>query len=67
MLAYTAVDGLRAISRDFDLAWQPSVGDDLVPSGRNWRTSFQASQRRAQQALAALLALLPVGIMLSQR
>lgn len=67
MLAYTAVDGLRAISRDFDFDWQPTVGDALVPSGRTWRTSFQASQRRAQQAMAALLALLPVSIMMSQR
>ena len=29
MLAYTAVDGLRVISRDFDFDWQPEVGENL--------------------------------------
>ncbi|MFT4039843.1 MAG: hypothetical protein QM692_16820 [Thermomicrobiales bacterium] len=57
MLAYTAVDGLRAISRDFDMDWAPSVNDDLVATRRDWRDSFVGGRRLA----AALVALLPLG------
>jgi hypothetical protein len=63
MLAYTAVDGLRAISRDFDLDWQPDVHEDPIPVRRNWRTSL----RGGQQALGTLLALLPLGAIAWQR
>ena len=56
MLAYTAMDGLRAISRDFDMEWAPSVNDDLVATRRDWRASF-SSGRRLAAAFAALLPL----------
>ena len=62
MLAYTAVDGLRAISRDFDLDWQPQVGEDLAVLRRDWRTSFRNRQRLRRYALGALAALLPWGV-----
>lgn len=58
MLAYTAVDGLRAISRDFDLDWQPDVRDDLHSTRR---PSFRTSQRLGRYSLTALVALLPFG------
>lgn len=61
MLAYTAVDGLRAISRDFDLEWQPSVSEGSTVSGRDWHASLRVGQRIGQQALAAFLALIPLG------
>lgn len=57
MLAYTAVDGLRAISRDFDLHWQPDLTDGRAASGRDWRTSLRATR----QLLSALAFLLPIG------
>jgi hypothetical protein len=62
MLAYTAVDGLRAISRDFDLHWQPEIHDGLAASGRDWRDGLRTGQRIGQQALGAFLALLPLGV-----
>jgi hypothetical protein len=57
MLAYTAVDGLRAISRDFDLHWQPDIDDRLATSGRGWRVAL----RTGRQVLSALALLLPFG------
>lgn len=57
MLAYTAVDGLRAISRDFDLDWQPDVNEGLAASSRNWRDAL----RTGRQVLSAIALLLPVG------
>lgn len=57
MLAYTAVDGLRAISRDFDLHWQPDLTDREAAPSRDWR----ATLRRGRQMLAALALLLPIG------
>jgi hypothetical protein len=67
MLAYTAVDGLRAISRDFDLDWQPDVHEDPIPVRRDWRTSLRGGQGLGRQALGLLLALLPLGAMAWQR
>ncbi len=67
MLAYTAVDGLRAISRDFDLDWQPQVNESLAASGRDWRNSPRAGQHLARLALGAFLALLPLGAIAWQR
>lgn len=67
MLAYTAVDGLRAISRDFDLAWQPQVNEGLAASGLDWRHRPRAGQHLARLALGAFLALLPVGATAWQR
>lgn len=67
MLAYTAVDGLRAISRDFDLDWRPDVNDDLTPGRRNWRTHLRDGQEIGRHALGALLALLPLGATAWQR
>jgi hypothetical protein len=61
MLAYTAVDGLRAISRDFDLDWQPESGEFLSAPRRDWRRSFQGGQRLDRYSLGALVALLPFG------
>ena len=61
MLAYTAVDSLRVISRDFDIEWQPEVGELLASPRRNWRSSFQNGQRPGRYALSALAALLPFG------
>jgi hypothetical protein len=61
MLAYTAVDGLRAISRDFDLDWQPDVRDDSPAARRDWRRSVRANQRLGRYFLPALVALLPFG------
>lgn len=61
MLAYTAVDSLRVISRDFDIDWQPAVGENLAAPRRSWRTSFQDGQRLGRYALSALAALLTVG------
>lgn len=57
MLAYTAVDGLRAISRDFDLHWQPDVDDRGAATGRNWRGALRAGR----QALSAIALILPFG------
>ena len=57
MLAYTAVDGLCAISRDFDLHWQPEVHDGLAASGRDWRNAL----RTGRQVLSAMALLLPFG------
>ena len=57
MLAYTAVDGLRAISRDFDLHWQPNVNESLTTGWLGWRTSFRAGR----QALSAIAVVLPFG------
>jgi hypothetical protein len=57
MLAYTAIDGLRAISRDFDLNWQPDIDDRLATSGREWRTSLGVGR----QVLTAIALLLPFG------
>jgi hypothetical protein len=67
MLAYTAVDGLRAISRDFDLDWQPNVTEDRTPIRPNWQTGLRASQRVGRRALGAFLALLPIGEIVLQR
>ena len=58
MLAYTAVDGLRAISRDFDLDWQPTMNEELAATARNWRRSLLSSRR----AVSALALLLPLGV-----
>ncbi|MCA9863527.1 MAG: hypothetical protein R2853_05735 [Thermomicrobiales bacterium] len=58
MLAYTAVDGLRAISRDFDLHWQPDVTANAAASGRDWRTAL----RPGRQALGAIALLLACGV-----
>ena len=55
MLMYTAVDGLRAISRDFDLHWQPDVNANLTAGQRDCRTSFRAGR----QVLSTLAHLLP--------
>ena len=60
MLAYTAVDGLRAISRDFDLDWH-LVSDDTSAVHRDWRESFRAGQRSGRRAFNMLAALLPIG------
>jgi hypothetical protein len=57
MLAYTAVDGLRAISRDFDLHWQPDINENLTAGQRDWRISLRAGR----QALSAIALLLPFG------
>lgn len=67
MLAYTAVDGLRAISRDFDLDWQPQVNDDLTAARRTWRASVRSAQRHGRQTLGALVTLLPLGLIAWQR
>ena len=67
MLAYTAVDGLRAISRDFDLYWQPEVHEGLTASGRDWRNAPRAGQHIARLAFGAFLALLPLGAITWQR
>jgi hypothetical protein len=61
MLAYTAVDSLRVISRDFDLNWQPEIGESLSVPRRNWRTSVQDGQRLGRNVFGALAALLLVG------
>jgi len=61
MLAYTAVDGLRVISRDFDFDWQPEVGENFSATRRGWRNSFQDGQRLGRYSLGALVALLPFG------
>lgn len=61
MLAYTAVDGLRAISRDFDLDWQPAMNGDLTVARRNWRSSFPMGSGLGRQIVGALVALLPFG------
>ncbi|MBL8129497.1 MAG: hypothetical protein JNM64_17815 [Chloroflexia bacterium] len=58
MLAYTAVDGLHAISRDFDLHWQPDVTDAPTAAHRDWRINLGAGR----QALSTLALLLPVGL-----
>ncbi len=57
MLAYTAVDGLRAISRDFDLHWQPDINEDLAASGRGWRGAL----RTVRRVVGAIALLLPFG------
>jgi hypothetical protein len=62
MLAYTAVDSLRAISRDFDLDWQPTVSENVAASSRNWRGSLRTGQGPAPRILGALLALLPISV-----
>lgn len=67
MLAYTAVDGLRAISRDFDLDWQPSINDGPVVSSRAWHRNLRPSGRLGAQVFAAILALLPLGAIVWQR
>jgi hypothetical protein len=61
MLAYTAVDGLRAISRNFDLDWQPAIGEQLSSPRPRWRTSFGEGQRPSRNALGILAALLTFG------
>ena len=61
MLAYTAVDGLRVISRDFDLDWQPSMNDDLAVARHGWRSSLPRGHGRRGQIVGALVALLPFG------
>ncbi len=61
MLAYTAVDGLRAISRDFDLNWQPDVNENLSIARRNRRSSVRSGQHIGRQVLGAFLAQLPLG------
>ena len=67
MLAYTAVDGLRAISRDFDLDWQPALNDDFPVTRRHWRSGVRSGQRVGQQPLGAFLALLPFAAIAWQR
>jgi hypothetical protein len=62
MLAYTALDGLRVISRDFDFDWQPEVGEPLSTPRRNWRTSFGDSRRLGRNALWTLAGLVPFGV-----
>ena len=61
MLAYTAVDSLRVISRDFDFDWRPEVGENLAATRRDWRSSFREGQRLGRYSLGALVALLPFG------
>jgi hypothetical protein len=61
MLAYTAADSLRVISRDFDFDWQPEVGENFSANRRNWRHSFRDGQRAGRYTLGALVALIPFG------
>jgi hypothetical protein len=67
MLAYTAIDGLRAISRDFDLNWQPDVNEDRKAGHREWRASLRAGRSTGRQALGAFLVLLPLGAIFWQQ
>lgn len=62
MLAYTAVDSLRAISRDFDFNWQPTVNDELTTSTRRGgRNAHRVNQRLVWPSVVMLVALLAPG------
>jgi hypothetical protein len=61
------VDGLRAISRDFDLQWQPGINEDLAAASRDWRNGLRSGQHIGRQAFGAFLALLPFGALAWQR
>lgn len=61
MLAYTAVDSLRAISRDFDLNWQPSVSDNNAASRHDWRSALRVRRPQGRHTLGAMLTVLAFG------
>ncbi|MFN8664122.1 MAG: hypothetical protein U0075_19690 [Thermomicrobiales bacterium] len=67
MLAYTAVDSLRVISRDFDFDWQPAVNDDLAVARRSWSGQLRTRQRLNRIALAVLALLLPASALAGMR
>ncbi|MCA9877580.1 MAG: hypothetical protein KC442_07355 [Thermomicrobiales bacterium] len=61
MLAYTAVDSLRAISRTFDLDWQPPVNAELANARRAWRNSLRARPHPGWPSVVTLIAVLAPG------